>query len=397
MSKKIDHSSRAHAVLSASSSARWLKCPPSAVAATMYPNTATEYTREGTLAHQVAEAVADWDDLAIDIAATYGTLESYMDFKIREEDREEVTQEMIECAKAYADYIDELITDENAVVLLEQRLDLTPWVPEGFGTGDCIIIQGNRLDVVDYKYGKGVAVSAVDNSQMRLYALGALNEFGEIYEIHEVGMHIFQPRINNISVDVLKIDDLIFWGEGVKPIAKLAAEGKGDACSGEHCRFCPHAGSCPTLAGDCMKVVNITGGKAAVPTLAPWMIADILKQESVISAWLKAVKDRALTQLLNGEEIPGFKVVEGRGSRDWLEESQVIDRLAVDGGYSKEQIMTQPELLSPAALEKSIGKKKVAELVGTLIVSKPGNPTIAPESDKRKPFDRLAEAKKDFE
>ncbi len=380
MSEKIDHSSRAHAVLSASSSARWLKCPPSAVAATMYPNTATEFTKEGTLAHEVAEWVASGD-------SKKKNLHKGQD--------DGVTAEMLECAKAYRDYIQELITDDNAVVLLEQRLDLTPWVPEGFGTGDCIIIQGNRLDVVDYKYGKGVAVSAVDNSQMRLYALGALNEFGEIYEIHEVGMHIFQPRINNISVDVLKIDDLIFWGEGVKPIAKLAAQGKGDACSGEHCRFCPHAGSCPTLAGDCMKVVNITGGKAAVPTLAPWMIADILKQESVISAWLKAVKDRALTQMLNGEEIPGFKVVEGRASRDWTAEDDVVDALSV-GGYSPEQYL-KTEVLSPAALEKSIGKKKVAEIVGALIVSKPGNPTIAPESDKRKPFDRLAEARKDFE
>jgi hypothetical protein len=310
---------------------------------------------------------------------------------------EGVNQEMVDCAEAYRDYLQELITDDNAVVLLEQRLDFSPWVPKGFGTGDAIIIQGNRLDVVDYKYGKGVAVSAVDNSQMRLYALGALSDFGDIYDIQEIGMHIFQPRINNISADVLRVGDLLVWGEEIRPIAKLAAKGQGDFCSGEHCRFCPHAGSCPTLSADCMKVVNTAGGKAAVPTLAPWMVADILKQEPVIASWLKAVKDRALTQMLNGEEIPGYKVVEGRGSREWAEESQVIDRLAVDGGYSKEQIMTQPELLSPAALEKSIGKKKVAELVGHLIVSKPGSPTVAPESDKRKPFDRLAEAQKDFQ
>lgn len=384
MAKKIDHSSRTHAVLSASSSARWLKCPPSAVAATMYPNTATEFTKEGTLAHEVAEVVARGispDVLRGDIEKAAGCCD--------------MTYEMIECAKAYADYIQELITDENAVVLLEQRLDLTPWVPEGFGTGDCTIIQGNRLDVVDYKYGKGVAVSAVDNSQMRLYALGAINEFGDIYEIHEVGMHIFQPRINNVSVDVMRIDDLIFWGEGVKPIAKLAAKGEGDFCFGEHCRFCPHAGQCPTLAAGCMKVVNITGGKAAVPTLAPWMIADILKQESVISAWLKAVKDRALTQMLNGEEIPGFKVVEGRGSREWADEDKLP--LILEAGGCTYDEYTKTELLSPAALEKSIGKKKVAEIVGQYIVSKPGGPTIAPASDKRKPFDRLAEARKDFE
>ena len=386
MSGKNDHSARAHAVLSASSSSRWLKCPPSAVAATMYPNTATDFTREGTLAHEVAERVArcaidgikyDWD-------------------RCEDWHSDDVTAEMIECAKAYADYIHELITDDEAVVLLEQRLDLTPWVPAGFGTGDCIVIQGHRLDVVDYKYGKGVAVSAVDNSQMRLYALGALHEFGDIYDIHEVGMHIFQPRINNISTEVLRVDELLAWGEEVKPIAKLAAKGKGDFCAGEHCRFCPHAGSCPTLSATCTKVVNISGGKAAVPTMAPWMIADVLKAESMITGWLKAVKDRALTQMLNGEQIPGYKVVEGRGSREWADPAEV-EYLLYGADYDKEQYMTEPELLSPAAMEKSIGKKKVAELVGTLIVSKPGSPTIAPESDKRKPFDRLAEAKKDFE
>lgn len=381
MSKTIDHSSRAHALLSASSSARWLKCPPSAVAATMYENTTTEYTLEGTLAHEVAEWVASGDS-------------KKHNFPKGPDDG--VTSEMLECARAYADYIQELITDDNAVILLEQRLDFSPWVPKGFGTGDCIIIQGNRLDVIDYKYGKGVAVSAVKNSQMRLYGLGALNDFGDIYDIQEIGMHIFQPRINNISVDVLTDGELLSWGEAVKPIAKLAAKGKGDFCSGEHCRFCPHAGQCPTLAADCTKAVNVSGGKAAVPTLTPWMVADILKQEPVITAWLKAVKDRALTQMLNGEQIPGYKVVEGRGSREWEDDAAVMGLLQAEA-FDPEDYLTAPELLSPAALEKSIGKKKVAELVGALIVSKPGNPTIAPESDKRKPFDRLAEAKKDFE
>lgn len=381
MSGLNDHSSRGHALLSASSSARWLKCPPSAVAATMYENTVTEFTQEGTLAHEVAEYMARNNFYHLD----------------KDSQDEGVDQEMIACAEAYRDYLQELITEpEFAVVLLEQRLDFSPWVPKGFGTGDCIIIQGNRLDVVDYKYGKGVAVSAVENSQMRLYGLGALNDFGDIYDIHEIGMHIFQPRINNVSVEVLRVEDLRVWGEEVKPIAKLAAKGKGDFCSGEHCRFCPHAGQCPTLSADCMKVVNAAGGKAAIPTLAPWMIADILKQESVISAWIKAVKDRALTQMLNGEQIPGYKVVEGRGSREWDDKTAAIKAL-YDAGQNPEEYMTQPELLSPAALEKSIGKKKVAELVGALIVSKPGSPTIAPASDKRKPFDRLAEAKKDFE
>ena len=382
MAALSDHSKRAHALLSASSSARWLKCPPSAMAATMYPSTDTEFTREGTLAHEVAEAVARGGRLP-ENAAGSGLAEG-------------ITQEMIQCAEAYRDYILELITDDNAVILLEQRLDFSPWVPDGFGTGDCIIIQGNRLDVVDYKFGKGVEVSAVGNSQMRLYGLGALNDFGDIYDIHEVAEHIFQPRLNNISVETLPVSELLAWGEGVKPPAAQAARGQGDFCAGEHCRFCPHAGSCPALAAACTKVVNANGGTAAVPTLEPWMVADILKAEPTISGWLKAVKDRALATLLNGEQIPGYKVVEGRGSREWSNPDEV-EYLLYGADYDKEQYMTEPQLLSPAALEKSIGKKKVAELVGALIVSKPGNPTVAPESDKRKPFDRLAEAQKDFQ
>jgi hypothetical protein len=202
--------------------------------------------------------------------------------------------------------------------------------------------------------------------------------------------------MNNVSVDALLASDLLAWGEEVKPIAQAAAEGKGEYCAGEHCRFCLHAGSCPTLAAACTKVANGHGGKAAVPTLAPWMVADILKAEPMISAWLKAVKDRALAQLLNGEEIPGYKVVEGRSSRDWGDTQSVLAQLA-QAGYGSEQVFTQPQILSVAQMEKSIGKKKVAELVGSLIVSKPGAPTVAPESDKRKPLDRLAEARKDFE
>lgn len=380
MSDKIDHSSRAHAVLSASSSARWLKCPPSAVAATMYPNTGTEFTREGTLAHEVAEWVASGDSKKKNLPKGQD---------------DGVTAEMLDCARAYSDYIHELITDNNAVVLLEQRLDFSPWVPDGFGTGDCIIIQGNRLDVVDYKYGQGVAVSAENNSQMRLYGLGALNDFGDIYDITEVGMHIFQPRLNNISTEVLTDGELLSWGEAVRPIAEKAAKGKGDYCSGEHCRFCPHAGQCPTLSADCMKVVNLGGGKAAVPTMAPWMIADILKQETLITGWLKAVKERALSQMLSGEEIPGYKVVEGRGSRGWSEE--VMVEMALErAGFTEDQY-TKTELLSPAQMEKSIGKKKVAELLSEFLTTKPGSPTIAPATDKREAYNQQEASRKAFE
>jgi hypothetical protein len=346
----------------------------------MYPSTETEYTREGTLAHEVAEWVASGR------SKNGPPLDKGLD--------DGITSEMLDCARAYSDYIQELITDNNAVVLLEQRLDFSPWVPDGFGTGDCIIIQGNRLDVVDYKFGKGVTVSAEGNTQMRLYGLGALNDFGDIYDIQEVGMHIFQPRLNNISVEVLTDGQLLSWGEAVRPIAQKAAKGQGDYCSGEHCRFCPHAGQCPTLSADCMKVVNLGDGKAAVPAMAPWMIADILKQEAMITGWLKAVKERALAQMLNGEEIPGYKVVEGRGSREWDSEDWVVTRLK--GHYDPIQY-TKTEILSPYQLEKSIGKKAVNEFLGEHIITKPGNPTIAPASDKREAYNRQEASRKAFE
>ena len=282
---QIDHSARAHALLSASSSARWLACPPSAVAASMYPSNDTEFTREGTLAHEVAEIVARGDEP--DLGSTL----------------ENVTPEMLRCAEAYRDYIQELITDDNAVVLLEQRVDFSPWAPGGFGTCDCLIIQGHRLDVVDYKYGQGVAVSAFENSQMRLYALGALNDFGAIYDIQEVVLHIFQPRINNVSSWHTDNIDLRAWGEEIQPAAFDAAKGRGQMSAGEHCLFCPHAGNCPALAKACTVITWHNGQVVEVPTLEPWMVADILKAEPMISKWLAAVKDRALAALMAGEEV----------------------------------------------------------------------------------------------
>lgn len=378
-----NHKDRAHALLSASSSSRWLKCPPSAVAASLYPNTETEYTREGTLAHEVAELVARsrlnrGDNI---FASSW---------------RDDVTPEMIRHAEEYADYIQEQLIDLSAVVLLEQRLDFAPWVPGGFGTGDCLVIQGNHLDVIDYKYGQGVEVSAVGNSQMRLYGLGALHDFGDIYEIETVSLHIFQPRKDNISVETIPASELLAWGADIKPIAADAAEGRGNHSPGAHCRFCPHAGVCPALASTCLAMCGEQGVERpiAVPTLTPQEVADILSQEPMISAWLKAVKERALASLLDGDEIPGFKVVAGRASRSWADELKVCDAL-IKAGYTREQI-TKTEVLSPAQMEKVLGKKRAAELIAGHILSIPGSPTVAPAADKRPVYDRLAEAKADF-
>lgn len=379
------HSGRAHALLSASSSERWLACPPSAMAAELYSKKSTEYTREGTLAHEVAEMVARTDakitpDFIADLRNWIGS--------------EDIDQEMVECAEGYRDYIQEQTKSDTAVVLLEQSVDFSPWVPDGFGTADCIILQGNTMDVIDYKYGKGVAVSAEDNSQMRLYALGALNEFGFAYDIEKIRMHIYQPRLNNISVSELRVDVLEDWAIKVKSVAEQAAKGEGDYSPGKHCQFCPHAGRCRALTDVCTEFVKTIEAKVAVPVLAPWEISGILQLESMVNLWLKRIGEQALTTMLNGGEIPGFKVVQGRTIKRWADDLEAA-KILEDNGYSREDI-TKTELLSVAQMEKKIGKKKFAELLSDQVLKPAGAPTLAPESDKRPAYDPSAETIKDL-
>lgn len=364
---EIDHSARAHALLSASSAHRWLACPPSAVASEGYKNEGTEYTREGTLAHEVAEWMASG-------ASKNTNLQKGLD--------DGITPEMVEYARGYADYIQEHVTSPAAVILLEQRVDFSPWVPGGFGTCDCLILQGRTMTVIDYKYGVGVPVSAQDNPQMMLYALGALNDYGIAYDVDTVEMHIYQPRINNISAATISTADLLAWADKVvKPAAALAAKGKGEYKAGEHCRFCPHAGRCRALTKTCTEFVNTHGMRVSVPVLAPHEVAEVLQMEPLVSLWIKRVKDQALSTMMAGGEVPGYKVVEGRGSRGWTDEFKVADTLRA-AGYSMGDI-TETTLLSVAKMEKALGKKKAAELLETLIERKAGAPTVAPESDKR--------------
>ena len=378
MTKMNDHKARAHALLSASSAHRWLECPPSAVANEAYPNQDTVFTNEGTLAHEVAEFMAR------------------NGYYSKTDAKDGVTVEMVQCAKEYADYIEEQKKSNDAIVLLEQRVDFSPWVPNGFGTCDCIIVQNDTLTIIDYKYGQGVAVSATDNPQMKLYALGAMNDYGIALEVKKVELHIFQPRLNNISTDHLEVEELMEWAEKtVKPTAEKAITGQGEYAPGEHCRFCQHAGKCRALTQMCTQYIDTHGLRVALPVLAPHEVADVLRMEPMITLWLKKVKEQALTTLMNGEELPGYKLVEGKlGNRKWTDEKTVFDKL-IGAGYSEEEI-TETKVLSPTQMDKAIGKKKAAELLEELIERAPGAPTIAPIHDKRPAFDRLAEAQNDF-
>ena len=374
-----NHKDRAHALLSASSAHRWLECPASAMAAAGYPSETSEFAAEGTLAHEVAEAVA----------RGFATGYSYRV-------QENATTEMIDCAIEYRNYISEQLTTDAPLILLERRVDFSPWVPDGFGTADCIIIQGNTMDVIDYKYGKGVDVSAEHNPQEMLYGLGALNDYGFAYDIEQVRLHIFQPRIHNVSVYELTAEELLAWGDStVRPIAQKAAKGKGGYKAGSHCKFCPHAGRCRALTKTCTDYVETHSLRVAVPVLADHEVAEVLEMEPLISLWLKRVKAQAMTSMMNGRDIPGYKLVEGKqGNRKWADQARVME-IMKDNGYTLEDI-TETKLLSPAGMDAAIGKKLAAELLGSVIVREPGSPIIVRETDKRPVFNRLAQAQEDF-
>ena len=367
MAELNDHSTRSHAILSASSAHRWIHCPMSATAEATEPDQETDFSKEGTLAHEVAEWVASGRsrDTGLDKGSEDG-----------------ITGEMIEFAESYAEYIHEHVKGASAEILLEQRLDFSPWVPEGFGTGDCLILEDRHLTIIDYKYGIGVPVSAENNDQMRCYALGALNDYGSLYDIDGVTMCIFQPRINNVSEWEQTTEDLMRWAEKeLKPAAEKAFNGKGGYCAGAWCKFCKHAGKCRELTKVCTKTVDLFGKKRKVESLAPFEIDEILRSFPMIELWMKRITETALQRMMNGEEIPGQKLVEGRSTRKWDSPEQVIAELRTD--YPESEYMTKPELMSVAALEKSIGKKNVAVLVGGHVVKAPGKIDIVPVEDKR--------------
>lgn len=380
MTQIHDHTARAHALLSASSAHRWLACPPSAAAALRYADESSEYAAEGTLAHEVAEAIVSCSAKPDELLT-----------------REGVTVEMVNYASEYRDYISEQRTSPDDLLLLETRVDFSPWVPEGFGTCDAMLIRGKILTVIDYKYGVGVPVSAVNNPQMRLYALGALNDYGIALDVETVEMHIYQPRIHNISTDTVSVQELLRWSEKVvKPSAKKAWEGKGTYKAGDHCRFCPHAAKCRALANYCKSYVDLQGNDHAVPTLTPAEIADILTAEPVITSWLRRVKARALEELLDGKEIPGFKAVDGRlGNRQWADESRVTEILR-DAGYTEDDYIDR-KLKSPAGMDELLGKKTAAELLGCVTVRKPGQPTIALDTDRRPAITKAEALAKDYD
>lgn len=394
-----DHSSRAHADLTASGSVRWLACPPSAQLEKQFPDTTSEAAREGTLAHEICEIKARQrlfkkSELGY-IAKNVATRELN---KLRKD-----PLYLDEMEGFTDDYVEELDMQslgfpEKPHIALETKLDLSDWIPDGFGTADCIMVGGDRLVIADFKYGKGVKVEAEQNTQMQLYALGAWKKFSLVYDIRRIRMVIIQPRLSiNPSIWETTIEELLAFGEYAKERAQLAMKGEGEYCPGEEqCRFCRARAQCRARADYSIQMMF---GDVPVHQLPPLItdeeVGRYLAQGEDLASWLKDLQDYALRTCLAGGEIPGYKAVEGRGSRDWTDQEAAFKALQ-DAGVP-ETVMYERKALTLAALEKVVGKKAFAEAVGDFIEKKPGKPALVKESDKRPAISNVPTVEEAFE
>lgn len=368
-----------HAILSASGAHRWLACTPSAKLELSFPASTSSYAEEGTLAHSVAELTARYFLGQIDETTFENDLAVFAKDKY-------YTEEMRECAVAYAELIVKRLAEAketcpDPVVILETRLDFSKWVPGGFGTGDCVIIAEPVLDVIDFKYGKGHRVDAHDNPQMQLYGLGALNQFGDLYDIDTIRMTIFQPRLSGIQdSDEKSAKDLMTWAQKyVKPRAKLADKGEGDfAPSEDVCRFCRAKNQCRARTEQNLSLFDDSPDPLLI---TPEEAGEILQKASDIEVWLKDLRELVSSALTAGETVTGWKMVEGRSNRKFADEAKVVEALKA-AGYD-EAMLYERKLITLTQMERDFGKKAIAEVLKDLIVKPQGAPTLAPEKDKR--------------
>lgn len=369
-----------HAILSASGAHRWMACTPSARLELEFEDNSGEAAAEGTAAHALAEhklrkalklrskkPVSKYDSDEMDICT-----DDYVGFVL-----ETVAQAKLSCP--------------DPRVLIEQKLDFSQYVPDGFGTGDCVIIADGTLHIIDFKYGQGVLVNAEDNPQMKLYALGALELFDGIYDIDAVSMTIFQPRRENVSTYTVFKKALYQWAEKIlKPTAVLAYDGAGEYAPGEHCQFCRAAVKCRARAESKLKLTALEF--ALPPLLSDEEIAEVLSSIGDLTNWANEIMAYATDTAVNhGKQWPGFKVVEGRSSRKYSDEKAVAEA-AKSAGYHD---IYRQSLIPITEMEKLLGKAKFKEVLGGLIRKPPGKPMLVRLSDKR-PAMNLSSAKNDF-
>lgn len=381
----------AHAILSASASKRWLACPPSARLEQQFKDEQSQYAAEGTFAHALAEQKLR---CYIEVMPKSVKEKSYELLK----SDSFYSPELEEYVDSYVDLVKEkyhaaLAKTPDAELLLEQKLDFSRWVPDGFGTGDAVIIADGTIEVIDLKFGKGVAVDAAGNTQMMLYALGAVDSFGCLYDIRQLTMTIVQPRLDSVSSETISISKLLEWGEDVvKPVAKVAYEGKGIFAAGDWCKFCKARATCRARAELNQKLAAEEFQDLFLLTIDE--VADLLGKVDQYVSWVSDLKEYALKEAVNhGTTFPNWKLVEGRSNRKYTDQVAAANVL-LKAGYKEEQIF---ELLGISAMEKLLGKKRFAEILGATVIKPPGKPALAPESDKRPAISPAASAQAEFD
>jgi len=376
-----------HAILGASSAHRWLACPPSARLCEQFPDTETPYAKEGTIAHSYCEA----------------KLSRLTGLTLTEEQQRLVEnggddEEMAECTDAYVDFVTEewnaaKAETPDAKLLIEQELDFADYVPEGFGTSDAVIVSDTVLEVIDFKYGKGVPVEGKGNPQLRLYALGAYLALGSLYDFETVKTVVFQPRLNNISGEDLSVEELLTWAEEyVKPRAQLAFKGKGDYCVGDHCRFCKAGGTCRARVEDAFAVIEMSDSAPA--TIDDDEIPAILDKLDNAEKWIAAIRKYAEEKaIVERKKWPGYKLVEGRTMRKIVNQIEAL-RALEENGFSSEDV-TNIKLKGLSDLEKILGKEKFAEVLGPYVIKPQGAPVLVKETDRRPEYNPVEQAFKE--
>lgn len=378
-------SENAHATLSASGAKKWINCPGSVQMESQFEDSTSAYAEEGTTAHALGEAKLRLALKEITRVQYHKLIKPL-----------NITEDMEDYTDGYRDFVLERFNHaksktKDAILMLEQRLDFSDWVPGGFGTGDVVIIGDEVMEIIDLKYGKGVSVSAEDNPQLKLYALGAMSEYSLIYDIGVVVMTIYQPRTDNVNSDTIMVEELLMWGDEVKEKAQIAHGGTGACNSGKHCDdgFCKARAVCRAYADERSKMATYDFAKPT--TLLDDEIAEIIDLAEKLASWCKIVKDYALEQALKGTKYPGFKLVEGRSNRTYIDEKQVSDTLK-ELGYTDHNIYNI-KLKGITDMEKLLGKKDFTSTLGSLIIKPQGAPTLVKSEDKRA---ELNSAQEDF-
>lgn len=373
-----------HALISPSAAKRWIACPGSVRLTEDFPDKGSKYAEEGTFAHSVCETLLRHYVEKISPSRKKAEIAALRA-------NEWYSDELWDYCKIYVDlvkatYKDALKKDPSAVLEIEVKLDLGNFIPDGFGTADAIIIYKDTICVFDFKYGRGVRVDAKDNPQMRIYAGGALVAYHDLFDIKRVVTTIVQPRVENgISAESLSADELLaYCTEVIWPAADKAYRGVEEFCPGDHCRFCPANGKCKAQLDENTALMQQAFSLPEPMVLTAKDLGEILIKAPVVEKWLKAVKDVAMDAALNGEEIPGMKLVAGRSTRSYSDEEALLDSLH-DAGV-EDALIYERNLLSPAKLEKLLGKKEYNAVAAPYVTVAPGKPTLVPETDKR---DRL--------